>query len=127
VWLDTQGNGAAGSVFYKIEFTNLSGHTCRLRGYPGVSAVNLGGHQLGSAATRDTSATPVSVTLVEGATATAVLRIVSVGALPATCHAVTAAGLRVFPPNRATSKVIPFPFGACSHRGPVFLTVRAVR
>src|SRR5438067_13911021 len=41
VWLDTQGNGAAGSITYDIELTNLSGHRCTLFGYPGVSAVSL--------------------------------------------------------------------------------------
>ena len=28
---------AAGSVFYKIKFTNLSGHACTLRGFPRVA------------------------------------------------------------------------------------------
>ena len=27
VWLDTQGQGAAGTIFYKLNFTNLSGST----------------------------------------------------------------------------------------------------
>jgi hypothetical protein len=55
VWLDTQGDAAAGSVFYKLKFTNQSGSTCVLRGYPGVSAVNLKSHQLGRAASRTQS------------------------------------------------------------------------
>ena len=50
VWMDTQGDGAAGSVYYTLQFTNLSGHACTLRGYPGVSAVSLSGHQLGAPA-----------------------------------------------------------------------------
>jgi hypothetical protein len=41
---------AAGSIYYHLEFTNLSGRACTLVGYPGVSAINLSGHQLGSAA-----------------------------------------------------------------------------
>ncbi|MDQ6776700.1 MAG: DUF4232 domain-containing protein, partial [Actinomycetota bacterium] len=126
--LNTQGNGAAGSIFYALELTNLSGQTCTLNGYAGVSAVDLAGHQLGSAASRDTSHTPRTVTLASGATATAVLRIVQAGNFPsAACHEVTAAGLRVFPPNLTTSKVVPFPFSACSSTGPVYLTVRALQ
>ena len=39
----------------------------------------------------------------------------------------TAAGLRVYPPNLTTSKVVPFPFSACSLTGPVYLNVRAVK
>jgi hypothetical protein len=128
VWLDTQGNGTAGSIYYTLEFTNLSARTCTLKGYPGVSAVNLGGHTLGSAAGRDHATTPHLITLVPGATATAVLRIVEAGNFPtASCHQVTAAGLRVYPPNLTTSKVVPFPFLACSSTGPVYLSVRAVR
>jgi hypothetical protein len=128
VWLNTQGNGTAGSIFYTLELTNLSAHTCTVAGYLGVSAVNLAGHTLGSPASRDHATTPHTVTLAPGATATGLLRIVEAGNFPSSaCHQVTAAGLRVFPPNLTTSKVIPFPFSACSHTGPVFLSVRAVR
>lgn len=128
VWLDTQGNGTAGSIYYTLELTNLSTHACTLGGYPGVSAVNLAGHQLGSAASRDTAHKPHVVTLAPGASATAVLRIVDAGNFPSSsCHQVTAAGLRVFPPNMTSSKVVPFPFSACSQAGPVYLSVRAVQ
>jgi len=128
VWLDTNGNGTAGSIFYKLEFTNLSGHSCSLGGYPGVSAVDLAGHQLGSPASRDTSRTPTVVSLKAGATATAMLRIVDAGNLSrSSCRPVTAAGLRAYPPNATRSKVVPFPFAACSRTAPIFLTVQAVR
>src|SRR5579859_6407191 len=51
VWLAVdQGNGAAGTIYYPLEFTNLSHHTCYLFGYPGVSALDRNGHQLGSPA-----------------------------------------------------------------------------
>lgn len=128
VWLDTEGNGTLGSVFYKLELTNLSGHPCTLHGYPGVSGIDLRGRQLGRAASRETTGTPPTVRLKDGATATAILRIVAAGNFPAPiCHQTTAAGLRVFPPGQTTSKVIPFPFEACSRSGPVYLSVRAVR
>jgi hypothetical protein len=127
VWLDTQGNGTAGSIYYTLEFTNLSGQACALGGYPGVSAVNLAGHQLGSAASRDTARKPRMITLAAGASATAVLRIVDAGNFPSSsCHQVTAAGLRVFAPNMTASKIVPFPFSACSQPGPAYLTVRAL-
>src|ERR1700722_12439051 len=32
VWLNTEGNGAAGSSYYNLNFTNLSSHACTLRG-----------------------------------------------------------------------------------------------
>src|SRR6516162_5344485 len=42
-WLDTNGSGAAGTTFYHLEFTNLSGHACTLQGGPFAFAVNLSG------------------------------------------------------------------------------------
>jgi hypothetical protein len=127
VWLNTQGDAAAGSTYFKLEFTNLSGHTCTLLGYPGISAVDLGGHQLGSAGSRAPGSAAHRVTLANGATASAVLRITVAGNFPSSsCHRVTAAGLRVFPPNQTASKVVPFPFEACSHAGPVYLSVKPV-
>jgi Domain of unknown function (DUF4232) len=126
VWLDTQGDAAAGSVFYKLKFTNLSGSTCVLRGYPGVSAVNLKSHQLGRAASRTQSPVRV-ISLRTGATASAELRIVAAANFPAAaCHQVAAAGVRVFPPNQTAAKIVPLPFEACARSGPIYLNVKAV-
>ena len=125
IWLDTQGNGTAGTIFYTVNFTNLSGHSCTLRGYPGVSAINLGGHMVGSAASRLTGHPVRTITLRNGRTASATLGLVDTGALP-TCAMTTAAGLRVFPPNQTTSRTIPFPFAACSNTGAAFLRVDPV-
>jgi hypothetical protein len=128
VWLNTRGSGAAGSIYYQLEFTNLSGHTCTLRGYPGVSAVNLTGHQLGRAASRSPIYPLHTVTLLNHATASVLLRTVQVSLFPlATCHPTTAAGLRVYPPNRTTAKMVPYPFGACARTGPIYLSVAVVR
>jgi hypothetical protein len=126
VWIDTHGGAAAGSAYYKLELTNQSGHTCSLVGYPGVSAVDLGGRQLGSPAGRSPSTRRV-VTLRNGATARAQLQIATVANYARTaCRPVAAAGLRVYPPNETASKVVPFPFGACSRAGPVYLHLTAV-
>jgi Domain of unknown function (DUF4232) len=126
VWLDTQGDAAAGSIFYTLEFTNQSGHTCTLTGYPGVSAFDLRGRTLGSPASR-TPSTVHTVTLANGGVARTALRIAQAANFPqASCRRVSAAGLRVFPPNTTASKVIPLPFQACSRTGPVYLDVKAV-
>ncbi len=128
VWIDTDGNGAAGSIFYNLKFTNLSGSKCTLRGFAGVSAVNLSGSQLGSAASRDHTFATRTVTLRNRGTASEVLRIVEAGNFPAsTCRQTTAAGLRVFPPNQTSAKYVPFPFQACSRSGPTYLSVQAMR
>jgi len=125
VWLNSEGSGAAGSVYYKLEFTNLSEDACSISGYPGVSATNLRGRKLGRAAVREAGQPPGLVTLAAGTTATASLRIVDAGNFPsASCHAVTAAGLRVFPPGLKSSRLVPFPFKMCSSTGPAVLAVR---
>lgn len=127
VWLDTRGGAAAGSAYYTLELTNQSGHSCTLFGYPGVSAVDLRGRRLGSAASRSPSARHL-VTLRNGATAGAQLQIGTAANYPrSTCHQAAAAGLRVYPPNQTASKVVPFPFQACSRTGPVYLHVASVR
>ena len=127
IWLNTQGSGAAGTIYYNLEFTNLSGSTCTLFGYPGVSGTDLNGTQLGSAAVR-IGGTSQTVTLASGATATALLGIVQGGIFPpAQCGPVTAAGLRVYPPNQSQSKRVPFPFAACGKTGPGYLKIMPVQ
>jgi len=128
IWLNTSGNGAAGTTFYKLNFTNLSGHACTLNGFPFLYAVNLAGHQVGPTASFRTPPSPHLVRLANGKTATASLGIVDTGNFShSACRPVTAAGLRVFPPNQTRSKLVPFPFSACSRRhGPVSVNVGAV-
>jgi hypothetical protein len=122
------GGGTAGSVFYKIRFTNLSGHACTLAGYPKVSAVNLAGKRIGSAAQREAGQVPKPVKLGKGATATALLRVVNPGNFsPSACHQVTAAGLRVGPPGQSGSKLVPIPFATCSLASQHTLSVGVVK
>jgi hypothetical protein len=128
VWL-ANGSAAAGTFYYDLNFTNLSGHACTLRGHPGVSAVNLSGARAGQpAGWGNPGNAPLStIRLADGATATAVLAITDVHNYPASvCHRVTAAGLRVIPPNQFASKLVPYPIGACSARQ-VFMQAGAVQ
>lgn len=120
------GGGTAGSVFYKVRFTNLSAHACTLTGYPRVSAVNLAGKQISSAAQQEAGQVPKVVKLAKGATATATLRVVDPGNF-SPCHEVTAAGLRVRPPGQSASKLIPLPFATCSSSGQHTLSVGVVK
>ncbi len=82
----------------------------------------------GSAASRDAVHRPVTVTVRSGATVHAILRIVDAGNYPSsTCAQTTAAGLRVYPPGQTASKLVPYPFAACSRSGPTYLQVEAVQ
>ena len=68
------------------------------------------------------------MTLANGATATALVGIVEGGIFPpAQCGPVTAAGLRIYPPNQSQSKRVPFPFAACSKTGPQYLKIMPVQ
>jgi Protein of unknown function (DUF4232) len=129
VWSNNgAGGGTAGSVYYKVRFTNLSGHTCTLTGYPKVSAVNLAGKPIGSPAQQEAGQVPKLVTLAKGATATVLLRVVDPGNFsPSVCHEATAAGLRVSPPGQSASKLIPLPFATCSRGGQSTLSVGIVK
>lgn len=124
VWSSGPGDAAAGSVSVTLGFTNHSGHDCTLSGYPGVSALDLHGRALGSPASRDRS-TITTRRLAEGETVRSRVRIAQARNFPAAiCRVRAAAGLRVYPPGQATSKVVPIPFAACSRPGTVYLSVR---
>jgi hypothetical protein len=126
VWVDTTSNATAGSTYVTLKFTNQSGRACTLSGYPGVSAVDLQGHQIGSPGSRNPSPTHVR-TLANGDTVSAVLRIAVAGNYPAsTCRPRAAAGVRVYPPNQTVAKIVPLPFQACSRTGPRILAVNRI-
>jgi Domain of unknown function (DUF4232) len=123
-WLGVPGNGAAGSVYYELQLSNTGPSTCTLFGFPGVSAVNGSGHQLGRAAGRDYARPATTQVLAPGATVHSLLRITDPGAIG--CPTATAAGLRVYPPNQFGALFVPFRFQTCTgpHRN---LTIRVVR
>jgi len=126
VWVAvSQSDGAAGSIFFPLQFTNLSRHACAMRGFAGVSAINSNGHQLGSPAGWDHTRPVRTVVLAPGATAHSVLRYadVTVATAPG-CHPVSSMfELRVYPPNQRQATFAAFSMEACSHTGPVYLDV----
>jgi hypothetical protein len=123
-----QGNGAAGSIFYPLEFTNLSGHACALRGFPGVSAIDRNGKQLGSPATWDHVVQVRTVVLQPGATAHTVLRYsdAAVSTSPGCDPVFTTFELRIYPPNQRSATHAAFGLEACSHAGPTYLSVEPI-
>ena len=76
---------AAGSMYLKIDFTNTSGRTCTLDGYPGVALTTSTrpGTQVGAAATRSDSKPKAVISLAPGETADATLQITQVLNYPA--------------------------------------------
>ncbi len=123
-----QGNGAAGSIYYPLQFTNLSGHACAMRGFPGVSAIDRNGHQLGSPAGWSTMVAAHTVVLAPGATAHTILQYSDVEVTTAPgCHPVfTTFELRVYPPGQYGATHAAFGLEACSHAGPVYMRVEPI-
>ena len=126
VWLAiSKGDVAAGSVFYPLEFTNLSGHACSLDGYPGVSAMSRADTQQGSPATRYLGTNPRAVVLAAGATAHAkfVWSDTAVYTAPGCDPTSDVATLRVYPPGQRSATSAMFSLEACSRPGAWFMSV----
>lgn len=96
--------GAAGSTYTTIDFTNISGVTCTLYGYAGVSLA--GGtpvHQIGAAASHNPSPAKTLVTLAPGQASHLQLQIVHAANYPpAQCHPMNTTYLQIYPPNQTT-------------------------
>jgi hypothetical protein len=126
VWLPLgQGSGAVGTIYFPLEFTNLSHHTCYLFGYPGVAALDRNGNQLGSPAAWGSRAGARIVNVAPGATAHTVLAYHDVTVYTDSgCDPVSSAvELRVYPPGQRGSTDAAFTFEACSRPGPVWMSI----
>jgi hypothetical protein len=128
VWAGEEpGGGAAGSVYYRIEFTNLSARTCTIAGFPTVRAVGLNGRRIGAAATHSPGKKVGAVTLAQGEAATAQLQIVdALNYPPSKCKPTWAAGLRIGVPGGGGSKIAPLAFRTCALASAKTLVVGAV-
>ncbi|HEX4731823.1 MAG TPA: DUF4232 domain-containing protein [Solirubrobacterales bacterium] len=128
IWAGEEpGGGAAGSIGYRIEFTNLSGRACTLIGYPSVSAVNLKGKRLGAAATRGADNKMGPLTLAPDDSAVATLRIAEALDFPRNmCKPTMAAGLRVSVPGGSGAKIAPLAFETCASAESKTLSVGVV-
>jgi hypothetical protein len=128
---DSQAQGAAGSAYYPLNFTNTSGSTCEMYGYPGVSfaaAATGSGRQIGEAAQRNAAFAKMAVRLAPGATAHAWLQVTVASNYPAaTCQPVTAHWLRVYPPGETVAGYVDHTFSACSSVSAALLSVLPVR
>ncbi|MGW1163955.1 DUF4232 domain-containing protein [Streptomyces sp. NPDC002550] len=103
--------GAAGSLYWSIRFTNTNTTSCALRGYPGVSVLDTAHHQTGPAATRS-GRSYGTVTLAPAHSASAVVRTTN-GPIGGPCLR-TGTYLRVYPPASRTATLVPAPWTICS-------------
>ncbi len=96
-----------------------------VRQYPGVSALDVNGRQLGSPASWGPLAGARIVNLAPGATAHTMLGYhdVVVGTSPGCAQVKVATYLRVYPPGQRSATLAAFPVEACVHAGPVYLSI----
>jgi hypothetical protein len=115
-----QQGAAAGNRYLPVVFTNTSGKTCTVYGYPGVSLLDAAGKQIGTPATREAGSTPKLVTLEPGQSASAAVHTASSGVAP-NCGP-TSTKIRVYVPDERTPVALTVALADC---GGVF-TVRPV-
>lgn len=109
-------NGAAGSFYYPLQFTNVTGLTCGMYGYPGVAFVTgEGGSLIGGPAVRNPTFPKETVTLAPGATVHASLQVaIAANYPPKVCKPATAHVLQVYPPNQYTALYVAFTAQTCT-------------
>jgi hypothetical protein len=106
--------GAAGTIYVPIVFTNTGRVRCTLRGFPGVSSVDAAGRQIGSPA-RWVGARVTRVALASHGSASAIYGQAQALNFPRSrCHPRAARGLRVYPPNQTRSHRLISKHLACS-------------
>jgi hypothetical protein len=118
VWVNFgASSGAAGTIYYPLEFTNDSSHTCRTWGWPGVSATNANGHRLGDAASRLHYYTPSWVNIGAGATAHALLAYGDAEVQTSGCKPAIASQIKVYAPNQTRADIGFFSLPVCTVGG----------
>jgi hypothetical protein len=124
-----QSEGAAGSDYQTLDFTNIGTAPCSLYGYPGASlAAGTPVTQVGLAASRSTTAGPAVVTLQPGGTGNAVLRITDALNYPTgTCSPMETTYLQIYPPNQTTPVYISYKSTGCTSTKVNLLTIGVVQ
>jgi hypothetical protein len=127
VWLAAnKGQGALGTLYVPLGFTNLSNHACTLEGYPGVSALASNGSQLGDAAQRASAGKVTTVKLGADQSAFALLGYVAPGFFDCPTKDIRDAyNLRVYAPGSSSAIDVPWDWATCT-RAANFLTVSEV-
>lgn len=108
--------GAAGSLYQVLVFTDISAKSCTLYGYPGVSlTAGKPVEQVGLAAARNAGSPVAVITLAPGKSGNALLQIAQADNYPAaTCGPVDADYLQIYPPNQTTPTYVADSARACS-------------
>lgn len=122
-----ESEGAAGTTYRALVFTNSGTVPCVLEGMPRVAFVaGDDRHRVGAPATPVGARGP-AVTLEAEAAATAPVGFVNIGNFdPEICEPTVVRGLRVYPPGRRDHEFVPFDTTACDTDDFATMTVRTV-
>ena len=121
-------NGAAGTIYYPLDFTNASTSACTMYGYPGVAFVSSpGGSQVGAPAGRGSGTAPALVTLEPGAVAHATLGVSDV-LISDNCphHQVRVNWVQVYPPDQYSALFASLSRPGCADKSLVTMNVSTV-
>jgi hypothetical protein len=124
------GASAAGHIGLVLVFTNTGTQSCTMYGYPGVSfATGTAGGQIGDPAQRSSAqGGSTLVPVPAGGQAHADLLLVDTMNFPtATCHPVTAAGIRIYPPDETQALFVASAQRVCSSAAVGLATIYPVR
>jgi hypothetical protein len=124
VWVKVdEADGTAGTIYYHLDYTNISGTTCHLYSWPGVSATSITGKQLGVPAIRTGIVPATYVNIAPNATAHSVLGYVDVQVSKA-CKPATATFLKVYPPDASAARHAFFALPVCTDKTPDLIVWR---
>jgi hypothetical protein len=114
-----EGDGAAGTIYRQLVFTNIGTAPCIVQGFPGVSYVaGEDGHQVGPAAFRS-GTKGEAINLAPGASAVAPVGFTEVRNYDeAVCKPTAVRGLRVYPPQETASMFVPLEGTGCAGNPP---------
>jgi hypothetical protein len=119
--------GAAGTIYYQLNFTNIASSACTMYGYPGVSFVgDRHGRPIGAPASRSLHGALELVTLAPGAVAHVTLAVSNVLTSTSCRHPVTVNWLQVYPPDQFTAIFVPLSRQGCADKTLVFMHVSQV-
>jgi len=112
VWYGVPAGVATGHSFVEVQLSNVGNTTCSFFGYPGVSALNSRGIEVGKPASH--AGPKITVTLARGETAHFVLTITDASLI--CMHPVHATQIRVFPPGQFHAQRVPLATQQCIGR-----------
>jgi hypothetical protein len=122
-----QGDGAAGHTIVPLTFTNVSGTTCAMQGWPGVSFVTGdAGTQVGAPAARMAAKGP-QVNLAPGNVASALVQAANPGVYGGGCSPTSVRGFRVYAPDDTAAMFVPYQTTGCGNPSTIQLQVQTVK